>query len=199
MSLTIAVVKQMIQGQLRWFLILLFHYIGILVILNYLDLFDECRLTMNMTSITSHCFIVFTILLMGNILELGTRYDSSDGNVSSEWEAKERQIQRMTAVVLFPTFPLIMTGKLVYAWMLLSIEGQEKCAPFFQFEETLWESRCRDQNGLISICGAGLFLKHDLALTTTFVCVPVSITILYIRWRYLSTYLSCRIGDSKLL
>merc|ERR1740139_1356997 len=66
--------------------------------------------------------------------------------------------RRMIAILVFVIFPLIVTGKVIYAFSLLTESGQTKAGAFIEFEKMQWVSRYGSSHTILE-----MLWRHDLA------------------------------------
>ena len=152
------------------------HAVSSRIIASLMDVKDW---TMNKTSILSHIFLIMVSFICLKICYLGycpTNQVSTSSGVKQTYYLKQR---RMIAALTVIIFPLIVNGKVIYAFSLLTASGQSKAGPFIEFERMRWVSHFGTSSTFLE-----MMWKHDLARFSISACLPVYLLLLYVIHRF---------------
>ena len=132
----------------------------------------------NPMALSSHLYILLVLMILFNIVHLSC-CNPCQSSKDSKQSINDEKLRRMTASLFIPILPLLVTGKLVFAWSLLTLEGQVKAIPFLKFEHDRWVG---------SHCGFGSCLvrricHYDLVRSTVLICLPAYLLLLYLQHR----------------
>jgi len=163
---------RIIRLEVRWFLRSIAIYVVVFKLLIIPALMDAKDMAMNITSISSHMFLTMVSFILLKIIHLGCTPIKRTTSVGGNQTRYSKQ-RRMIAALLFIIFPLIVIGKVIYAFSLLTESGQTKAAAFIEFEKIQWVSRYGSSHTILKV-----LWMHDLARFSISACIPIYLLLL---------------------
>lgn len=149
-------------------------YLCLVVIIQVVvSRFWNIAVVTNVISIQAHIFLVVIFLLYCNLLSMCF-------NPSRDSE-RVLKLQRIAVSLLFVLLPVLALGKIMFAFSLLTINGQAKAKLYLKFQ---YDSCClrSNMNTMSLSCALGDKYVHDLMKFNLYVSIPILMILLYLRY-----------------
>lgn len=136
-------------------------------------------IAINPMAVGSHLYILLVLMILSNVVYLSC-CPPCQPNKDSKQTIDNEELRRMILSLFIPMLPLLVIGKVVFAWSLLTLDGQVKASPFLNFEHDRWVgSHCAFKWS----CLVGRIFQHDLVRSTAFICLPTYLILLHLQYR----------------